>query len=234
MPKIYRRLQDSRVAIEGTDGSPFSQDQLAFADLVATDNIMVLRNGEEVDTFRWQDIQQQDGSPAGADKPAVLAYCDAQLLPVQVSARFSNSDATTNLNTGNTDFIDQLVPVCGIESKQSDLFTRVNDNVFQCDFFGEICIAVNLHLTSAGVRNAMQIRMVRDPLGTPNVEGPIASTGYIRNTTGHQESSLHLIHVTGVGQGNQFAVGIRRESTNATACTLRFANTSAIAVWRLR
>lgn len=233
MPKIFRRLQDSRVTIQGTDGSPFPQDQLAFVDVVG-DGIEIQRNGDELDTFDWQNISQEDGSPAGANKPSALIYCDAQLIPVQVAARFSNLDTTTNLNTGNTDFRDQLVPVCGNESKQSVLFTRINDNVFQTEFFGEIVIAVNLHLFSSGARNAMQIRLIRDPLGTPAVEGPIASSGYIRNAGGHQESSLHLTHVAGVGVNNQFAVGIRRESSNASDATLRFANTSAIAVWRVR
>lgn len=233
MPKIFRRLQDSRIAVRTVDGSPFPQDQITFSD-VAGDGIQVNQNGEELDTFDWQDIQQEDGSPSGTDKVESLAYCNAQLLPVQVSARFANNDTTTNLNTGNTAFEDQFVPICASNNKISPLFTRVDDNVFQCEFAGEIVIAVNLHLTSAGVRNAMQIRLVRDPLGAANPRGAIASTGYIRNTTGHQEASLHLTHISVVASGAQFAVGIRRESTNAGAVTMAQNNTSNLNVWRIR
>jgi len=233
MPKIFRRLQDSTVAIQGADGSPFAQDQISFVDDVGS-LIRVDRNGEEIDSYDWDNIFQEDGSPAGANKASTLIYCDAQLVPVQVAARFSNTDNTLNLNTGGPDFADQFVPVCGLQTKDSELFTKVNDDVFQTEFFGEIVIAVNIHLQSSGTRNAMQIRLIRNPLVLPVVEGPIASTGYIRNTGGHNESSLHLTHVTGVGVGNQFAVGIRRESSNASACNMRFVGSSSIEMFRVR
>ena len=154
--------------------------------------------------------------------------------PFKVAGDWSNTDTALNLNTTAADFTSQFVPLVANEAKASDLFTRIDDNVFQCEFFGEILIAINIHLTSPGARNALQCRMVRDPLGVPNVEGPIASTGYIRNSTGHSESSLHLVHVAGVGQGAQFACGIRRESTNTAVTNMRFNGTSHLAVARLR
>lgn len=229
--RVFKQIQDSTIFVEG-EGA-FGQTGVVFS-ANGPDNVIMTVNGDEVFDEAWADIQDEAGAAAGIDQAAVLAYLDDQKVPVRVAATWVNTDIITNLNTGNTDFFGQLVPLVANNTKESELFTRVDDNVFQTEFFGEILINVNIHLTSAGQRAAMQSRIIRDPLGTPSVEGPICSTGYIRNTNGHAEASLNYTHITGVGVGNQFAVGIRRESTVASDVTMRFASSSNIQIARLR
>ena len=86
MPRIFRRLQDSLIVIQGEEGSPFAQDRVRFFASGATD-ISIRLDGEEIDIIPFGDVEQEDGSPAGGSQAAVLVYLDAQLLPVQGSRR---------------------------------------------------------------------------------------------------------------------------------------------------
>lgn len=146
---------------------------------------------------------------------------------------FSNQDIVTNLNTGNATFEGLIVPMLGSVDIPNALFTQITNQEFQCEFTGTLILLVSVHLQSTGTRNAMQTRVVRNPFTTPIPEGPIASSGYIRNNTGHNESSLYISHVANIVNGDRFGVGIRRESTNAGTATMAVLNSSTLQAMRL-
>lgn len=229
--KVYTKLQNSKVFIE--DVGQFPQDCLEFFAQGATD-IVAVHNDVEVFDETWSGITDVDGNSAGISRAEVLEYLEDQLVPIKVSAVWGNSDTTTNLNTTGSDFLSQYVPFLGNELKPSILFSKINDETFECNFAGEIMVHANVYLNSSGERAALEARMVRDPIGAPISVGPISATGYIRNLDEHNRASLHITYFSDVSVGDKFSLGVMRGTSVTSSINMPDINSSQIQVTRLR
>lgn len=98
--------------------------------------------------------------------------------------KVSNTNTTTNLNTaGNT-----TVPITGTTEINENNFYTVVGNGVRVPQNRTYKIKVNLHVSGSLTRGNMRVRFAIN--GTP--VGPIAAHGYIRNSSGHNETSYFL------------------------------------------
>jgi hypothetical protein len=139
----------------------------------------------------------------------------------------SNTDTTTNLNLSTATTFPTEVPITGTTEIAGTNYTIVGNGI-QCNFDGLVKISANVHLFSTDPRAAIQLRARLN--GT--AFGPVGSSGYIRDATGHQESSLHLCVWTQVTSGQIISLGTRRESTQAGSVTMALSGSSNLMVER--
>ena len=155
-----------------------------------------------------------------------------QQLEVAVEERVAiSSNTNTNTNINNAGLFTNTLPLFGTNSLINDdgSFT-FGTNQVTVNFTGFVEIDVSMHVTSAGQRNAIQLRTKLN--GTPI--GPIGSTGYIRVTAGHAESSLHIHgYYLPVTTGDIITFGSFREGTNGTATFLDQAGSSNVTIRRV-
>lgn len=142
----------------------------------------------------------------------------------------SNTNITTNLNAStSTSFITTVPWGSFLGNITGDVTPDVANNQFICNFTGTVELNLNMHLFSTIQRSSVQARFRIN--GSPI--GPIASTGYIRSYTGHNESSLHIssYHLF-VNNGDTISVGTRQEALGGTV-TFAQSGTSRFSIKRL-
>jgi len=140
-------------------------------------------------------------------------------------AERGNLDTTTNLNTaGATE-----VPFDGAFFTSGTGWAINGNGIELTGPNSNVRIGFNLHVTSSNNRTNLLAQIALD--GTPI--GPIAASGYIRNATGHNESSLAIpgfwLPVT---TGQVITVVTLREAGAGTV-TMALANTSILVLERL-
>lgn len=145
--------------------------------------------------------------------------------------RYSNTNASTNINTSTSAAFLADVPLFGnLEDSENESDYTVAGNTIIFNFTGYVEGYASVHVFSAGQRNAVQLR--RKINTSP--QGPIASTGYIRASSGHSEASFYLPIAMKVTQGQVLSIGSRREGTNGSTTRLTSAGTSEIYLKRIR
>lgn len=140
----------------------------------------------------------------------------------------SNTDTTTNLNTGAN--FSTNVPIAGSFSNDSGgNFTQSGSTGIQCNFNGEIEVSGSLHL-QANVQRA-NVRTRIKQAGTP--VGPVGASAYIRNSSGHNESSsqIPLFRLT-VNNGDVIGIGSDQEA-GAGTCTMSLSGSSNLYIKRV-
>eukprot|EP00179_Madagascaria_erythrocladioides_P005219 CAMPEP_0198312722 /NCGR_PEP_ID=MMETSP1450-20131203/3993_1 /TAXON_ID=753684 ORGANISM="Madagascaria erythrocladiodes, Strain CCMP3234" /NCGR_SAMPLE_ID=MMETSP1450 /ASSEMBLY_ACC=CAM_ASM_001115 /LENGTH=225 /DNA_ID=CAMNT_0044015679 /DNA_START=57 /DNA_END=734 /DNA_ORIENTATION=+ len=143
------------------------------------------------------------------------------------SMKYSNTDTTTNVNV--TPSID--LPVFGTQNwnDNTTLFS-VSGHQVTITESGRYEVIVNTSLfSSSAARNAPEIRLEID--GT--AVGTYGSTGYIRNSSGHQESSLHIREVLELTANQVLTVQIER-AANSNTVNLRSAGSSNIYIRKVQ
>lgn len=143
-------------------------------------------------------------------------------------AEYRNTNTSNNLNNSTATTFNTVVPIIGTQIRLDPDFFASGSNGLGCNFDGWVKAEANIHITSGGQRNAIQIRFKLN--GT--VVGPVGSTGYMRNATGHAESSLHISCYIPVSNGDIISLHSRRESTNATSTFMDLAGTSNMILTR--
>lgn len=227
--KVYRS-EKSLVYIENE--GYFTQSGLEFiAD--GDDNIRGVVEGGEILNEPYSAFQDESGGLVGIDQDTTLIYLNNQLVSIVVAAVWSNSDTTTNLNkSDNIEFIQQCIPVVSnpLHINNNNFFTRINDDVVQCDFKGEILITASIHYVNHDDDLKSEISFIRNPLSDNYiVEGPVDTA----NSGAGEESRLFISHVTNVDDGVQFAVGLRRLDNSNANCVLRSQDTSQLQLVRI-
>lgn len=136
---------------------------------------------------------------------------DWRPIAVRSFAHYSNTQVNQNLNAStNTDFVTE-VEILGTELNLDDDFTKVGEQI-RCNFDGFIKCSVNLHLWSTSSRVGVQCRFKKNSV----LVGPVSSCAYIRDASGHQESSLHIFSVVPVVNGDLININSRREAANGS------------------
>jgi hypothetical protein len=146
---------------------------------------------------------------------------------ISQSAKYSNSDITTNINTA----AGRNLPIFGTEvwNDNTALFTVSGTNL-QVAETGRYKINVNVSLqsNSGAVRKAPEMYITVN-----NVQvGSNATTGYIRIEDGHEDSSLHLNEVLELNATDLVRVRIIRTAQGNTAI-MRSAGSSDFSIEKL-
>lgn len=144
------------------------------------------------------------------------------------SFKYSNTDTTTDVNQNSA----INLPVFGTENwnDNTTLYSvnTTNNNVTIAEA-GRYRIMVNASVAcTASSRRAPEMYITVN--GTQ--AGTYASTGYMRRTAGHNESSLHINEVLQLSAGDVISISIVR-SANSGLVTLRNANTSNIYIEKI-
>ncbi len=135
----------------------------------------------------------------------------------------NNTNVSTNINTSTSQSYTTTIPISGAVQTGSDTsdFTKTTNGI-QCNFDGVVLAFSNVDMFASGARVNIQSRLRLN--GTPF--GSVGSSGYIRNSSGHNESSVHSMGLIQVTNGQEITVGARRESTSTTSTILNATGTS--------
>jgi hypothetical protein len=150
---------------------------------------------------------------AGDSILVAIGKLQAQLNLRPISwALATNTNTTTNLNLG-TNF-STTAPIVGtFTNDASGDFTQSGSTGVTCNFTGEIEISASFHYFGFATR--ANVRMRAKLAGTQF--GPIGASGYIRNATGHNESSCHITTTrVSVTTGQTITIGTDREGGSGT------------------
>ena len=136
----------------------------------------------------------------------------AKLENLNVFMQVSNTNITSNLN-GSTANFTTTAPISGSVSVGSDLsnFSKTTNGI-QVNFDGVVLAMSNIDMFGTSTRANVQSRLKLN--GT--LFGSVGASGYIRNTSGHNESSVHSMSVIPVTSGQEITVGVRREGGAGT------------------
>ena len=179
------------------------------------DAIVNPANGLLIYNTDADEFQYNSNSPGTPTWEAVSTTGTSSSTPGQ-SFKYSNTDTTTDVNpTGGIN-----LPVFGtLEwNDNSTLYSidATNNSVTIAET-GRYRVIVNASLfQNAGARRAPEMFL---EVNSSQV-GAYASTGYIRDNNGHEESSLHINEVIEVDAGDVISVEIIRAAAN-NAVTLR-------------
>jgi len=151
---------------------------------------------------------------------------DLDWRPISVTsfAHYSNAQTTQNLNVNPV----VGVQIYGNEVERSDDFTFQNNISVQCNFDGFVRASYQIHLFSNQTRPNLRVQFFKnfnEPIG------PIGASGYIRDTSGHQESSIDGYTIIPVTSGDTIQLAAEREAGNGTV-TLAELETSNIILER--
>jgi len=136
--------------------------------------------------------------------------------------KVSNTDITTNINQATY----TEVPITGtVEVNENNYYTVVGNGI-RIDKTRSYTLNVNVHSFSGGQRTALQGRFFVN--GNP--VGAVASTGYIRNTQGHNEASLHLTEKFSLTDTDVVTFRIQRESTATTSANMPIIGSSNLMI----
>jgi len=142
-------------------------------------------------------------------------------------AQYSNTDTTTNLNGSvNVNFIIE-VPLTGTSEFTDPDFTVVGNGI-QCNFDGQVKVRSQVHMFSNSGRASCQGRF---KINGTTLAGPVSSTGYIRNGSGHNESSISSSCYITVSDGDIITYNTRREASTGVV-TMSNSGTSNIIIER--
>lgn len=120
--------------------------------------------------------------------------------------RCENVDIVVDLNSSTGDYTTQ-VPIVGVVSHNVGSDFQAVGQTVQANFDGDIKLHCVVKILGTGARQSPNIRTRIN--GTPL--GSIGASGYIRNSTGHAESSLHISDIFTVADGDIIDIGSRRE-----------------------
>ena len=168
-------------------------------------------------------------TPAEADDPLILAtkeYVDAR--PAYVMGR--STSTTHNINS-STSWTDAPLVEGGFDLTNA-LFEAVGTNGVRCLFDGWVECVAQAEFTSTGARVNPNLRIARDRGGAITSSGAVGASGYVRNASGHSESSLHVFDHIEVQSGD-IIIGQTRQTAAATSCTLVSAGSGTLMVKRL-
>ncbi len=140
-----------------------------------------------------------------------------------------NVDVNSGMPTGQSaafSAVDLLwVPVAGTD------FTVTSSSI-TCNFDGLVKVEANVFVAIPAALNvqrpAPQIRFILNGTET----GPVGASSYIRDSTGHESSSVHVHSYIQVSAGDVITIGARKGSTNNNV-TESIANYSQYFVQRL-
>lgn len=164
------------------------------------------------------EILPQSGGPGGNGSDTQVRF-----------AQRINADIATNLNN----LTQTTVPIDGTALLNGSGWS-INGNGLELtgpDSF--VRCSASLHVAGAVNRLNMLVRLgISDGIATPTLFGPVAAHGYIRNATGHNESSYTILPTwVFMTQGQVITLESFREA-NAGNLTMALAGSSQLLLER--
>ncbi len=133
---------------------------------------------------------------------------DWRPIAVRSFAQYSNTQTNQNLNTSSP----TQVGIFGSEINKDNDFI-LNGQSIQVSFTGFVKCYANLHLFSNNGRTNLNIRFRKNG----NIFfGPIGASGYIRNATNHNESSISIYSIISVVQNEIIDLVSIKEAGNGS------------------
>lgn len=126
---------------------------------------------------------------------------DWRPIAVRSFAKFTNTEVNQNINAGSAVTLPTQVQILGNQENLDSDFSQIGENI-QCNFDGFIRVLVNLHLFSTATRTSVNIRLRNNT----DLVGPQGAGGYIRDTSGHNRSSVHIMTVLPISDGDQIGL----------------------------
>lgn len=142
-------------------------------------------------------------------------------------AQYSNTDTTTDLNTSLAVTFPTEVPLTGTAEFTDADFTVVGNGI-QCNFDGVVKVRAQVHQLGSANRVSAQGSF---KVNASTLVGPVSSTGYIRTTGGHNESSIASECYISVSNGDIITYNTRREAA-AGSVVMASVGTSNIIIER--
>lgn len=174
--------------------------------------ITQILDSDDLVTKAYVDANSGGGTPTPAATPSYV---------------MARSSAPTTQNIYSTSW--QELPMVGAGFDVANPDYEIAGNGIKCLFDGWIEVCAQMHITSVGQRSALQMRLRNGAYESLQ----IASTGYIRVTSGHNESSLRAVDHIQVSNGDIITAESQRESTNATAVYLKNVGGASMIIKRL-
>lgn len=131
-----------------------------------------------------------------------------------------NTDTTTNLNTTNV-----VVPITGTTAINENNFYTVSGNGIQVPQTRTYDISVSLHVTASSTRTNQRVRLAVNGVQT----GDISASGYIRNGSGHNESSYFLKETLLLNANDVVTIVTNPEAGGGTV-TMALAGSSSLTI----
>jgi hypothetical protein len=139
---------------------------------------------------------------------ATTAFVQAAAGGSTAIAQVRNTSAISDLN-GTTSFTD--VAITGINDFMDTGFTAGSTGIV-CGFTGRIAVTVHILQTSNVQRSAVKVRAAVGGVGSP-IEG---ASGYIRDSSGHNESSSAATSFMSVTSGQEVTLQTMQEAAAGT------------------
>ncbi len=124
-------------------------------------------------------------------------------------AQLRNSGQTTNLNHGTSW---QNIAIDGHQDFMDDPDFTNGVNGIVCNFSGRVKVTTHIGYTVLGARVNCLVRCAVNNVGQP-IEG---KSGYVRNSSGHNEASATAIQYVSVNYGEEITLQTKRESSVTT------------------
>lgn len=125
-----------------------------------------------------------------------------------IIAQVSNTDVSTNINGGAW----ANVPINGSTDFLDSGFSIGTNGGIICNFSGRIKVTGHVGYTVSGARVNVKIRIAIAGVGDA-LEG---KSGYVRNATGHNESSVDVSKYFSVTSGQEVTIQSRSEAAEIT------------------
>lgn len=225
--KIYRRLDDSLLFIENR--GLFFQAQTSFTANNA-DRIICNHCNSELFDIHYSEILKEDDSVAGSDQVEVLSYLDTQLISVERSGRYTNTDTVTDLHVTAADFLNTFVPIFGTTDQASALYTVLNATSLQINHTASYLISFSFDLETTVTDAALAMRLTLN--GNSEV-GPIVTCTFHNTLSSTNKKTIQLTTTLNLNKDDVLQIGARQ--LNALVCSVTFSDaaTSYFNIMRL-
>ncbi|NER12694.1 hypothetical protein GWK08_04525 [Leptobacterium flavescens] len=150
------------------------------------------------------------------------------------SAKFSNTDTTTDLNFPTTSNLQ--VPIFGNEVWNDDtgLFVLVNDETLRITETGRYRLQYNISIENqSGSNNDSGLRAILRINGTAVNPVSFSSTGIMLSNQDHDQASLHLADVFEFSANDEISIHIFDANNNVNVITLESAGTSTFYIEKI-
>jgi len=127
------------------------------------------------------------------------------------SVKYSNTDITTNLNQASF----TNIPIFGNLNWNDNIstFSLIDSSNLQVNATGRFKVSVNISYNATVNRMSVESQIAVNGTGIST----ICSTGYVRNSAGHQNSSLNFTDTLNLNSGDIISIRCQREASSGNA-----------------
>lgn len=166
----------------------------------------------------------------GVDTTGSLVEISSFDSQLGAAAKFVNDDVTTNINNSiEIPIYGNLLSAVNGFNDDTTLYERINTTNLRVNSDGRYKIIINVAMTSSVTRANTNLQISINN----NLVGTIGATGYMRNATNHDTSSINFVEILELTAGDQISV---QASVGAGTGTVTFlsAGTSNLYIEKIK